>query len=370
MSFYSGWLLWLLLLVPALGWVLLGTRWASARQVAAVRFSSLASLRSCPLSWRIRLRPLLTVARLACVALLIVALARPRKGTVLSEVSTAGIAVEAVVDRSGSMRSEMDYYGQKLTRLDVVKRALADFIQGDKKQLQGRSGDLIGLVTFARYADTVCPLVHGHNVLLEFLKQTRNVEQQSEDGTAIGDALALAAARLKKAEEEMARRRAELGLAGGRDPNAASAAGPDYRIKSKVIVLLTDGRHNAGEYDPLTAADLAKEWGIKVYTIGIGSSQSFRTVQTLFGTMRVPTADELDEELLKAIADRTGGFYGRADDAESLAKIVQKINDLEKTAVKSQVIQYAESFQWWAWPALGVLVVEILASCTVFRKIP
>jgi Ca-activated chloride channel family protein len=366
MTFYSGWLLWCLLLVPVLGWWMLRRRGA-----AAVRFSSLSSVRSCPVSWRVRLRPLLIIARLACVALLIVALARPRKGTVLSEVPSEGVAIETLVDRSGSMRAEMDYNGQKLSRLDVVRRVLADFIKGDSKQFQGREGDLIGLVTFARYADTVCPLVHGHTVLLEFLKQTKNVElNSSEDGTAIGDALALAAARLKKAEEEISRRRAEMGVARSGDANAVSSEGPHFQIKSKAIVLLTDGRHNAGEYDPLTAADLAKQWGIKVYTIGIGSSQSFATVQTLFGTMRVPARDELDEGLLQAIADRTGGFYSRADDAESLVKIVQKINSLEKTSVKSQVIQYAECFQWWTWPALGVLVAEILASCTVFRKIP
>jgi len=365
MSFSSGWLLWLLLWLPVMAWLM----WRS-RRTAAVRFSSLTALRACPVSWRIRLRPLLIAARLICLALLIVALARPRKGTVLSEVSTEGIAIEAVVDRSGTMRAEMDYDGQKLTRLEVVKQVLADFIKGDDSLFQGRSGDLIGLVTFARYADTVCPLVHGHNVLIEFLKQTKNVELQSEDGTAIGDAIALAAARLKKAEEEIVRRRAELGLTAGRDPNAPSTDTSGFQIKSKVIVLLTDGRHNAGDYHPLAAADLARQWGIKVYTIGIGSSQSFATVQTLFGTMRVPTQDDLDEGLLKAIADKTGGFYSRADDAEALVQIVKRINDLEKTSVKSQVIQYAECFQWWAWPALAVLVLEIVAGCTIFRKIP
>jgi Ca-activated chloride channel family protein len=365
MSFYSGWLLWSLVLVPVLGWWMLRTR-----SGAAVRFSSLASFRSCPVSWRVRLRPLLIIARLACLALLIVALARPRKGTVISDVPTEGVAIEAVVDRSGSMRAEMDYSGEKLSRLEVVKRVLADFIKGDAKEFQGRAGDLIGLVTFARYADTVCPLVHGHTVLLEFLKQTRNVEMESEDGTAIGDALALAAARLKKAEEEIVRRQAGLGAAGLQDANAVPSGSPSFQIKSKAIVLLTDGRHNAGQYDPLSAADLARQWGIKIYTIGIGSSQSFSTVQTLFGTMRVPAQDELDEGLLQAIADKTGGFYSRADDAQSLVKIVERINSLEKTSVRSQVIQYAECFQWWTWPALAVLLAEIMASCTVFRKIP
>lgn len=362
MTFTWPWMLWLLVWVPLIGWWMRRTR-----RTASVRFSSLANVRSCPVSWRIRLRPLLKVARLACIALLIVALARPRKGTVLSEVAREGIAIEAVVDRSGSMRTEMIYEGQKLTRLEVVKQVLAAFIKGDDRLFQGRAGDLIGLVTFARHADTVCPLVHSHDALLEFLRRTRNVEVQSEDGTAIGNGLALAAARLKKAEEEITRRRGRLGSA-GQDPNASPLS--DFQIKSKAIILLTDGQLNAGEYHPLTAADLAKQWGIRIYTIGIGSDQAFGAVQTPFGTMRVPVQSDLDEGLLRAVAERTGGFYGRADDAEALVQIVRRINDLEKTPVRTQVIQYAECFQWWTWPALAVLVAEILASCTVFRKIP
>ncbi|MBP8304061.1 MAG: VWA domain-containing protein [Phycisphaerae bacterium] len=362
MTFTWPWMLWLLALVPLLGW-----RMRRTRGTASVRFPGLAGVRSCPVSWRIRLRPMLQVARLACIALLIVALARPRKGTVLSEASREGIAIEAVVDRSGSMRTEMGYEGQKLTRLEVVKQVLSAFIKGDGRRFEGRAGDLIGLVTFARYADTVCPLVHSHDALLEFLRQTRNVEVQSEDGTAIGDGLALAAARLRKAEEEIARRRVHLGLAGG-DPNASPLA--DFQIKGKAIILLTDGQLNAGEYHPLTAADLAKQWGIKVYTIGIGSDQAFGAIQTPFGTMRVPARSDLDEGLLRAVAERTGGFYSRADDAEALVQIVRRINDLEKTPVRTQVIQYAECFAWWTWPALAILVAEILASCTVFRKIP
>ena len=196
MPFYSPWALILLLVLPVMAYLML-----RRKGTAAVRFPSLVDMKSCLVSWRIRLRPLLTIARLLCVALLIVALARPRKGTVLSEISTEGVAIEAVVDHSGSMQTEMDYYGDKLNRLEVVKRVLSDFIEGDKKDLKGRSSDLVGLISFARYADTKCPLVHSHNVLLEFLKKTEIVKIRSEDGTAIGDAIALGAARLQKAEE-------------------------------------------------------------------------------------------------------------------------------------------------------------------------
>jgi Ca-activated chloride channel family protein len=357
MEWYSPWALLLLLVLPFVGYFML-----RKKRGAAVKFPSLVDMRRCPVSWRLRLRPLLVVARLLCMALLIVALARPRKGTTLSEISAEGIAIEAVVDRSGSMKAEMDYYGEKLDRLEVVKRVLTDFIEGDKKGLPGRTSDLIGLVTFARYADTVCPLVLSHGVLTEFLKQTQIVSLRSEDGTAIGDAIALGAARLKKAEEELQRRNVKLGF---------GVDGPDFTIKNKIIILLTDGRNNMGRQDPLEAAELAKKWGIRIYCIGIGSSQAYRTVETMLGTFRMPAEQDLDEGLLKAIAEKTGGFYSRADDAQSLRKIVETIDKLEKTEVKSvNYTQYAEDFGRWTLPALALLGIEMLAGCTIFRKIP
>jgi Ca-activated chloride channel family protein len=302
------------------------------------------------------------------MALLIVALARPRKGTVLSEISTEGVAIEVVADRSGSMQMEMDYFGEKLNRFEVVKKVFSDFISGNKKGLTGRSSDLVGLVTFARYADTTCPLVLSHNVLLEFLKKTEIVRLRTEDGTAIGDAIALAAARLKKAEEELQQRRARLIESGEQNINQQESG---FNIKSKVIILLTDGINNAGRYDPLEAAELAKKWGIKIYSIGIGSAQAYTTIQTPMGTYKMPTGQNLDEGLLKTIAEKTGGFYGRADDAKTLLDIVEKIDELEKTEVKSiQYAQYSERFGPWTLGALLMLVSEILAGCTVFRKIP
>jgi len=364
MQLHSPLALLLLLVVPVM--VYLTVR---RNRTAAVKFPSLTNVKGCLVSWRLKLRPLLTAARWVCLGLLIIALARPRKGTVLSEISTEGVAIEVVVDRSGSMQTEMDYYGEELNRLGVVKEVLSDFIGGDEKELGGRSSDLIGLVTFARYADTMCPLVHSHNVLLEFLKKTEIVRLRSEDGTAIGDAIALAAARLRKAEEEIEQRRVQLGLEGEGQSGGSEESG--FKIKSKVIVLLTDGRNNMGEYDPLQAAELAKEWGIKIYTVGIGSAQAYTTIQTMMGTFKMPTHQDLDERLLKAIAERTGAFYGRADDAKALREIVEKIDSLEKTEVKSiQYTQYVERFGPWTLGALLVLGFEMLAGCTVFRKIP
>lgn len=361
MQWYSPWALALFLLLPVMGYLTL-----RKKRTAAVKFSSVSQANRCAVSWRLKLRPLLAFARLLCLALLIIALARPRKGTALSEISTEAVAIEVVVDRSSSMMTEMDFYGSKLDRLEVAKKVLVDFINGDKKELKGRTGDIIGLITFARYADTLCPLVSGHNVLLEFLKTTQIVDPRTapgEDGTAIGDAIALAAARLKKSEEEIKNRRKLLGLGGETEQ--------EFSIKSKVIVLLTDGRNNIGQYDPMQAAELAKEWGIKIYTIGIGSLNAYTTIQTPLGSFKMPAAQDLDEALLKRIAQATGGVYGRADDGESFLRVVKTIDELEKTDVKAvQYTQYAEHFGPWTLAALAALAAEIMAGCTIFRKIP
>jgi Ca-activated chloride channel homolog len=363
MQLYSPWVLLLFLILPVLAYLSM-----RKKRSAAVKFPSLSDIRRCPASLRLHLRPVLNIIRLVCIAFLIIALARPRKGIVLSEISTEGVAIEVVADRSGSMQEEMDYYGQKINRFEVVKRVFADFIGGDKKGLAGRTGDLIGLITFARYADTTCPMVLSHNVLLEFLKQTNIVNLRSEDGTAIGDAIALAAARLHTAEQEILDRKKRLVQSG---EVAAGGAEGGFKIKSKIIILLTDGINNTGQYEPLVAAELAKQWNIKIYAIGIGSGQAYTTLQTPLGTYKMPTVQTLDEGLLKKIAETTGGFYGRADDATALHDIVKKIDELEKTQVKSfQYTQYAELFGPWTMAALVLLIVEILANCTIFRKIP
>ena len=252
----------------------------------------------------------------------------------------------------------------------MLRRLSHDFVNGDqKKGLAGRPNDLIGLITFARYSDTISPMVLSHNVLLEFLNKTEIVRLRNEDGTAIGDAIALAAARLKKCEEEMLQRKKQLGIVGS---NADTTQSQDaFKIKSKIIVLLTDGRNNMGQYDPLAAGELAKKWGIKIYTIGIGSAEGYTTVQTMLGSFKMPTEDDIDEELLKALAEKTGGFYGRAGDGTALNEIIKKIDGLEKTEVKSvQYTQYAEKFGPWALAALAALCAEMMAGCTIFRKIP
>jgi len=365
MNLYSPWMLLLLLLLPLLAFVLV-----KRRVTAAVRFGSVSNFKGCPVSWRLRLRGVLTVARFVVLALLIIAIARPRDKKVLSEISTEGVALEIVVDQSGSMQNTMDYYGEQARRIDVVKKVFAEFIEGDKKRLSGRSGDMMGLITFAQYAETSCPLVLGHQILVEFLKNTDIASGTEANATAVGDAIALAASRLSKAEEELeARRRlARSGQSGQEDDQPEEA---DYEIKSKAMILLTDGLSNFGDLNPIQAAELAKQWGVKIYAIGIGSNESYQTVQTAFGSYRIPVSDEIDEGTLKRIAEMTGGFYSKAGDAESLKRIVENINELEKTEVKmTEQLQYTEKFNSWAFAALILLLFEMIAGCTVFRKIP
>ncbi|MBW8014630.1 MAG: VWA domain-containing protein [Planctomycetes bacterium] len=356
MEFYSPWLLLLLLVVPVAAFIEV---WR--RGTAGVRFSSLGVLKASPVSLRLRFRWLLKVLRYGCLVLLIVALARPRKGTELLSISTEGVAMEIVVDRSSSMKAQMLYEERELDRLAVSKFVIKDFVAGGNG-LKGRPQDLIGLITFARYADTTCPLVHGHNVLLEFLAGIKHAVGRNEDGTAIGDALALAGARLKKAEEEIIARnkkfRKEAVETGDKQAD-------EFKIKSKVIVLLTDGKNTAGQYRPLQAAQLVKEWGIKVYTIGIAPKIKRLDI---FSMLQV---SGVDERLLKQIAQTTGGFYARAANGEELLKIYEEIDKLEKTEVKSlEFTSYAEQFGDFALGGLVLLGLEVLLGCTVFRKIP
>ena len=357
MEFYSPYALLLLLVVPVIAYFDLRRRGS-----ASIRFSSLGILKAAPVSWRVKLRGLLKVLRYGCLIVLIIAFARPRKGTELSDISTEGVAMEMVVDRSSSMSEGMEFKGQMLNRFEVSKLVLNDFIGGGSG-LEGRGEDLIGLITFARYSDTVCPLVHGHNILLEFLDKTKHVVPNSEeDGTAIGDALALAAARLKKAEEEITERNEKFQGKG----NASTGEREDgFTIKSKVIVLLTDGQNNAGEYSPIEAAKLAKEWGIKVYTIGIASD-----VQR-GGIFSLVRRGGVNDSLLKQIASATGGFYARATSGEELLKIYEEIDKLEKTEIKSlEYTSYAEQFDKFALAGLVLLGLEVLLGCTVLRKTP
>ena len=367
MELYSPWVLVLGVLAPLALWLMVRRRGRGR-----VGFSSIREVKGAGRSWRVRLRWLPGLARAVCIGLLVLVLARPREGSKFHRVSTKGVALMLVVDRSGSMAAEMGYEGEGRTRLEVVKRVLGDFIEGSEV-LEGRPNDLLGLVTFARYADTVCPLVQAHDALSGFLDQAEVVPQRSqENATAIGDAVALAAARLKKAEEEIAARNARLRAAGTvEEGEEGDEVKPAFEIQSKAIVLLTDGRNNAGRFAPMAAVEKAKEWGITVYTIGIGGGESYTKVKGMFGDFVMPTRQELDEGLLRALAEQTGGFYGRAGDGEALRTICEQIDAAEKSEIESvEYSRYEEKFSPLALAALLMLAVEIGVQCVVFRKVP
>jgi Ca-activated chloride channel homolog len=345
MRLESPWAFLILPLVALLVWFCL-----HRRRGVGVRFSSVALAGSSGSSLRTRLRHLPLLVRVVAIVLLTVGLARPQQGREEVRDVSQGIAIEMLVDRSGSMGQELIYEGKQLNRLEVVKQIFKEFVLGNGKDLKGRQSDLIGMVAFARYADTLCPLTLSHGALDRFIESIQLVTRKNEDGTAIGDALALAAARLRTAEESLKK---------------------DYQIKSKVAILLTDGQNNAGKRSPLEAARLAKEWGIKVYAIGIGGRESFVTVKTPFGDYKVPGGPGVDEATLKTIADETGGSFWLAESADRLHQIYKEIDRLERTEIESvRHIDYAERFLPFVLGALVLLLLEQILISTVFRRVP
>jgi len=305
------------------------------------------------------LTPLCPVLRTISLVLLVIALARPRRGTEQVRDISKGIAIEMALDRSSSMSAEMELRGKKINRFDAAKMVFESFVLGDKQDLKGRPNDLIGMITFARYPDTACPLTLAHGALPKLLENARIVQRESEDGTAIGDAIALAAARLKTAEETFASQTMD------------KDGKKDYEIKSKVIILLTDGASNCGKRSPISAARLAAEWGIKIYAIGVGGNEPVMSIQTFFGVQKFPTGQGVDETTLKAIAKITGGLYRRADTPEALKAVYEEIDTLEKSEIESiRYVDYKEQFVPFALWALVLLCIEVLLRCTVFRRIP
>lgn len=352
MRFESPFVLLLLLLIPLA--VLLHLK---LRGGGSLRFSSTRAAHRAGRSSRQQLIHLPLALRVLALVVLIVGLARPQAGTEQVRDVSQGIAIEMVVDRSGSMGQEMEYDGNRLNRLEVVKKVFHEFASGNGGDLSGRPDDLIGMVSFARYADTACPLTLAHGALSGFIENVALVTRKNEDGTAIGDAVALAAARLQTAEETLAR---QSGKDAGR-----------FEIKSKVIILLTDGQNNAGARSPLEAADLARKWGIKIYTIGVGGNEIPPGANDLFSRFLAQAGRGVDTRTLEKIAEITGGRFFMAEDADALRNIYGTIDKLEKSEFESaRYIDYREMFPPLVYAGLLLLVLEILLSCTVFRRLP
>jgi len=361
----------LLVLLPLVGW-----RWSRRKRRTAIRFSTLGPLRAAGTTWAVRARYVVPGLRMLAVGLLIVCLARPQKGDEETRIFSEGIAIQLLVDRSSSMLAEdFSIEGERVNRLEAVKAVAASFVLGDaKSDLPGRPNDLVGMIAFAGFADSFCPLTLDHAYVAETLAQTEIVDpaNRDEDGTAIGDALALAVLRMR----DLAKHREAMQL---------------NRVKSKVMVLLTDGEQTRGDLTPEKGAELAKAEDIRVYTIGVGTrGMAPMPSVDLFGRKRmVPTPVSIDEETLKRVAQITGGEYFRATDTDSLRRIYARIDELEKTETEEKrYLQTAElatqavtlDVSWLpGWlrttpplllVVLGLLAIEVVLANTRFRRIP
>jgi Ca-activated chloride channel family protein len=348
---------WALALVPVLVLAAIFLS-RSSRRAPRGGLSSVEGLSALPRTFRQRLAWFPGAACWLGMGLLVVALARPQLGIGRVETSAEAVAIQLVVDRSGSMNQYMEVDGALVSRMNAVKSVLRDFLLGDGDELSGRPSDLVGLITFARFAETACPVVRDPRTLTQLIETVETAQARYEDGTAIGDGLALAAARLKRTEDELKNRQ------------RTSASAPELTIKSKVIVLLTDGDNNAGEADPIDAARLAAEWGIKVYTIGIGAgADSFQVLRTPIGEQRVRVPSNVDEGTLKRIAELTGGAYHRAQDGEALRQVYREIDRLEKSSVSTvEYTDWQEKFILPAGAGGALLAIGLLLGSTWLRR--
>ncbi len=331
--FESLWVLTLLLLLPFLAlWPLVIQKWS---RPSALRYASVKQAASSIRSWRVMARPLLLLLRVAVIGLVIIGLARPQTGQARDVITGEGVDIALAVDISGSMAS-LDF--EPANRLEAAKRVIDNFVQE-------RPYDQIGLVVFANNAFNQSPPTVDHNMLLRLLNRVELATDLAiEDGTAIGMGLANAANMLK-----------------------------DSQAESRVAILLTDGVNNAGQIDPLTAAEAANSLGIKVYTIGMGRpGQVPVPVTDAFGRQQVVYQESsLDEATLQEIAQATGGRYFRAEDTAELEQIYDEINSLEQSQIEIEsYTRYRELAIWLLAPALLLLLTELVLRKTVFRRLP
>lgn len=318
----------LLLLIPLIGWYF----WKMRKSQASVEMSSSQAFDAPKaVTAKVYLRHVPFVLRMIAIALVIVILARPQSTNSWQNSSTEGIDIMMAIDISSSMLAQ----DLRPNRLEAAKNVAAAFING-------RPNDNIGLVVFSAESFTQCPLTTDHAILLNLFKNIQS--GMIEDGTAIGLGLANAVSRIK-----------------------------DSQAKSKVIILLTDGSNNRGEIAPVTASEIAKTFGIRVYTIGVGTKGEapypFRLPGGMIQTQMIPV--DIDEPTLKQIATTTGGQYFRATDNASLKEIYSEIDQMEKT--KISVREYSkkqEEYKNIALLLLALLLLELLLKHTLLKKIP
>lgn len=318
---------YLLLIIPILlVWYFLKIK----KQTPSLSISTFAGVASIKPTWKTRLRHLPIIIRMFAFALIIVAIARPQSSSNHKNVQTEGIDIVIDLDVSTSMLSE-DF---KPNRLEAAKRTAMDFIDA-------RENDRIGLVIFSAESFTQCPITIDHDVLKNLFESIKT--GLLEDGTAIGMGLATSINRLKNS-----------------------------KAKSRVVILLTDGMNNAGLIAPITAAELAKQFGIRVYTVGVGTrGVAPYPFKTNFGIQYQNIEVKIDEDLLRKIADATGGKYFRATNNKALEKIYEEIDKLEKT--KIDVMHYSrrsEEFLPYAIAGVALFLLELLLNLLVYKKLP
>lgn len=327
MEFRQPAFFFLFLLLPAIWYF--GFR---RRADPALLFSTILPFQGPFMSWRMLGNRLLPFLRLFIFSLFIIALARPAKATQERDTQTKGIDIIISLDISGSMLAE-DFKPEN--RLAVAKQEAVKFIRE-------RPSDRMGLVVFAKDAFTQCPLTLDQDILISLLNEVQI--GMIQDGTAIGMGIATAVNRLRESD-----------------------------AKSKIIILITDGENNAGKIDPITAAELAKTFGIKIYTIGVGRGGlvPFPVSDPLFGKRYVQANVAIDEFVLKRIADITSGVFFRARDPKALSEIYSKINQLEKSEVKiKEYMNYEELFPYFLILALLLLLLEAGLKNSVLLRIP
>lgn len=330
--------------------------WLMLRSKSSVAISSVSSVNGLPKSLRARTTFVPAVLMCLSIVLAAIALARPQTPDATSKISREGIAIMMAIDRSSSMNArdlEEDFLN--VNRLEVVKSVIHYFVTGkDKDQFSallstgnstsnvksGRPDDMIGVISFAKYADSICPLTLDHGNMLATVDEIE-LASGEENGTSIGEGLGLAVERLRQTE-----------------------------IESKIVILLTDGVSISGELPPMKAGDFAASENIKVYCIGAGTNgYASVPVPDGFGNISLrATKVEIDEQTLKAIAEKTGGRYFRATDKDSLKAIYEEIDKLERTEVSEfRFLNFEEHFHIFALLALIFATLSIVLQRSVFR---
>ena len=319
--------LFLLALVPAYGtWY-----WLRRRGTPGLTFSNMAAAHQVPRTLRYYAAPLPVVLRMLAIALCVLALARPQVRNVTQERYAEGVDIILVLDTSTSMKAQ-DFLPN---RFEAAREVASEFIDG-------RVSDRIGLIVFAAKAFTQAPLTLDYAFLQRMLAEVE--VGVIEDGTAIGTALATAVNRLK-----------------------------DTEAKSKVVILLTDGQNNRGEVDPVTASEVAAALGVRVYAIGVGTygEAPFVVDHPFAGPQRQMVPVEIDEDMLRSVSVGTGGLYYRATNKEVLRDIYAQIGELEKTRTETRIYtDYEERYARFLWPAIFLVLFEVLLSTTLLRRFP